>query len=52
VRHVPVKTGARTEVQGLAMVAVEGLTEGMQVLAASAGAVREGVQLKFTAAAQ
>ncbi len=52
VKHVPVKTGARTEVQGLAMVAVEGLTEGTQVLAASAGAVREGVQLKFTAAAQ
>lgn len=52
VRHVNVKTGARTEVQGRAMVAVEGLTEGMQVLAASAGAVREGVQIKFTAAAQ
>ena len=52
VRHVGVKTGARTEVQGRAMVAVEGLTEGMQVLAASAGAVREGVQIKFTAAAQ
>jgi RND family efflux transporter MFP subunit len=52
VRHVNVKTGTRTEVQGRAMVAVEGLTEGMQVLAASAGAVREGVQIKFTAAAQ
>ena len=52
VRHVTVQPGARTELQGQAMVAVEGLTEGMQVLAASAGAVREGVQLKFTAAAQ
>ncbi|MEY4733964.1 MAG: Nickel and cobalt resistance protein CnrB [Pseudomonadota bacterium] len=52
VRHVSVKTGARTEVQGRAMVAVEGLTEGTQVLTASAGAVREGVQVKFTAAAQ
>jgi hypothetical protein len=52
VRHVSVKTGARTEAQGRAMVAVEGLTEGMQVLTASAGAVREGVQVKFTAAAQ
>ena len=34
------------------MVAVEGLTEGAQVLTASAGAVREGVQIKFTAAAR
>ncbi len=52
VRHVSVKTGARTDVQGLAMVAVEGLSEGTQVLTASAGAVREGVQVQFTAAAQ
>lgn len=52
VRHVPVKTGARTESQGQAMVAVEGLSEGMQVLTSSAGAVREGAQVKFTAAAQ
>jgi RND family efflux transporter MFP subunit len=52
VRHVSVKTGARTEVQGQSMVAVEGLSEGMQVLMPSAGAVREGVQIKFTAAAQ
>ena len=52
VRHVTVKTGARTEVQGQTLVAVEGLSEGTQVLAASAGAVREGVQVKFTAAAR
>ena len=52
VRHVPVKTGARTEVQGQTLVAIEGLSEGAQVLAGSAGAVREGVQVKFTAAAR
>ena len=52
VRHVTVKTGARTEVQGQTLVAVEGLREGAQVLAGSAGAVREGVQVKFTAAAR
>lgn len=52
VRHVPVKTGARTEVQGQTLVAIEGLNEGAQVLAASAGAVREGVQVKFTATAR
>jgi RND family efflux transporter MFP subunit len=52
VRHVPVKLGARAEVKGQALVAVEGLSEGAQVLAASAGALREGVQIKFTAAAR
>ncbi len=52
VRHVPVKTGARTEARGQALVAVEGLSEGARVLAASAGAVREGVQVQFTAAAR
>jgi len=52
VRHVQVKTGARTEVQGQTLVAIEGLSEGAQVLAGSAGAVREGVQVKFTAAAR
>lgn len=52
VRHVAVKTGARTEIQGQTLLAIEGLSEGAQVLAASAGAVREGVQVKFTAAAR
>lgn len=52
VRHVTVKTGARTEVQGQTLVAIEGVVEGTQALTASAGAVREGVQVKFTAAAQ
>jgi RND family efflux transporter MFP subunit len=52
VRHVPVKLGARAEVKGQTLVAVEGLSEGAQVLTASAGALREGVQIKFTAAAR
>lgn len=52
VRHVTVKTGARTEVKGQTLVAIEGVSEGAQVLTASAGAVREGVQVKFTAAAR
>jgi RND family efflux transporter MFP subunit len=52
VRHVPVKLGARAEVKGQTLVAVEGLSEGAQVLAASAGALREGVQIKLTAVAR
>lgn len=52
VRHVPVKLGARAEVKGQTLVAIEGLSEGAQVLTASAGALREGVQIKFTAAAR
>ena len=53
VKHVTVQTGARTEktVQNntLTWVEVQGLAEGAQVLAGSAGAVREGTQVKFTA---
>ena len=53
VKHVNVQTGARTEktVQNntLTWVEVQGLTEGAKVLAGSAGAVREGTQVKFTA---
>lgn len=52
VRHVPVQPGARSEVDGVVRVAVTGLTEGAQVLAASVGAVREGVKLKTAAAAR
>ncbi len=52
VRHVPVKLGARSEVRGQTLVAVEGLSEGAQVLTASAGALREGVQIKITATAR
>jgi RND family efflux transporter MFP subunit len=52
VRHVNVQTGTRTEKIRenitLTWVEVQGLAEGAQVLTASAGAVREGTQVKFT----
>ena len=54
VRHVTVQTGTRSEktTQNITLtwVEVQGLAEGAQVLTASAGAVREGTQVKFTAA--
>jgi RND family efflux transporter MFP subunit len=53
IRHVPVQTGTRSEktTQNITLtwVEVQGLAEGTQVLTASAGAVREGTQVKFTA---
>ena len=53
IKHVTVQTGARAEktVQNntLTWVEVQGLAEGAQVLAGSAGAVREGTSVKFTA---
>ena len=53
VRHVTVQTGARAERternNTLTWVEVQGLAEGAQVLAGSAGTVREGTQVKFTA---
>jgi len=56
VRHVPVQPGARTEVTlnnvATTWVEVPGLAEGTRVLAASAGAVREGVHLTVTGAAR
>jgi RND family efflux transporter MFP subunit len=56
VRHVSVTTGARAEKTvnniTLTWVEVQGLTEGAQVLTASAGAVREGTAVKFTAGAR
>ena len=50
--HVTVKPGARSEGEGQSLQAIEGLSEGAQVLSASVGAVREGVRVQFTAAAQ
>ena len=56
VKHITVQTGTRTEQTQnnltLTWVEVQGLTEGTQVLTASAGAVREGTQVKFTAGAR
>lgn len=56
VRHVGVQMGARTEksVQNNVQtwVEVQGLAQGAQVLAASAGAVREGTPVKITASAR
>jgi RND family efflux transporter MFP subunit len=53
VRHVTVQTGTRAEKTleniTLTWVEVQGLAEGTQVLTASAGAVREGTLVKFTA---
>lgn len=53
VRHTTVQTGTRAEktLQNITLtwVEVQGLTEGTQVLTASAGAVREGTLVKFTA---
>jgi RND family efflux transporter MFP subunit len=50
VRHVPVRTGARSQADGETWVVVEGLSEGTRVLTGGAGAVREGVKVKFTGA--
>jgi RND family efflux transporter MFP subunit len=53
VRHVTVQPGTRTEKTlhniTLTWVEVQGLSAGAQVLSASAGGVREGTQVKFTA---
>ena len=53
IKHMNVQTGARTEKtvrnNTLTWVEVQGVTEGTKVLAGSAGAVREGTQVKFTA---
>jgi len=51
VRHVAVTLGERVQVDGQTLVVVSGLAEGTQVLAASVGAMREGVQVKAAPAA-
>jgi RND family efflux transporter MFP subunit len=52
VRHITVRTGERNEGEQQSLVAVTGVSEGAQVLSGSVGAVREGVQVKFTAPAK
>jgi RND family efflux transporter MFP subunit len=52
VRHITVRTGERSEGERLNLVAVTGVSEGEQVLSGSVGALREGVQVKFTATAK
>ena len=56
VRHVTVQAGARTEITQQNVIStwveVQGLAEGSQVLAASAGAVPEGVKLVVTGTAR
>jgi len=51
VRHLAVTLGERVQVDGQTLVVVSGLAEGTQVLAASVGAMREGVQVKAAPAA-
>lgn len=52
VRHITVRTGERSEGEQQSLVAVTGVSEGAQVLSGTVGAVREGVQVKFTAPAK
>ena len=52
VAHITVRTGERSEGERQNLVAVTGVSEGQQVLSGSVGAVREGVQVKFTATAK
>jgi hypothetical protein len=52
VRHMTVSMGARGEAEGQLMVGISSsdaqLTEGIPLLTASSGAVREGTRVKFT----
>ena len=52
VRHITVRTGERSEGERQNLVAVTGVSEGEQVLSGSVGALREGVQVQFTATAK
>ena len=51
VRHVGVTPGVRVQLDGQTLVQVSGLPEGTPVLAATVGALREGLQVKLTPAA-
>ncbi len=55
IAHRPVKLGLRGEASGTdsgeTMVEVEGVQEGTPVLGGHVGALREGVQVKYTPAA-
>lgn len=51
VQHITVQTGVRSQGERQSLVAVTGLSEGAQVLSGSVGPVREGIQVRFTAAA-
>jgi len=51
IAHAPVTLGERTLIDGQAWVAVEGLPEGSQVVAAGAGALREGTRVEIATAA-
>jgi RND family efflux transporter MFP subunit len=50
--HITVRTAERSEGEQQSLVAVTGVAEGTQVLSGSVGAVREGVQVRFTATAK
>lgn len=52
VQHQTVTLGARGDVDGQPMVAVQGVAEGAQVLAGTVGTVREGTPAKAQAAAK
>ena len=52
VAHITVRTGERSEGERQNLVAVTGVSEGQQVLSGSVGALREGVQVNFTATAK
>jgi hypothetical protein len=49
VRHQNVELGARGEVGGQTMVALQGVPEGATVIAGAVGPLRAGIAVKFTA---
>lgn len=51
IAHRPVSVGARTLIDGQAWAAIEGVDEGNRVVAAGAGALREGTRVEIAASA-